>query len=135
MNARISDLVTSTLYSQDSYLLLTAFESANEVNMKNYLLKPHKRLEMCKGEVWLVKANGLRDCWRFIKDKYFVCIHFIMDAEKVVRNINQEELRGKESIAKYIQEADVCLGILTKRGNASIKSMVKVYGCEQPYLS
>lgn len=36
-------------------------------------------------------------------------------------------------IARYLYESDVCMGILTKRGNASIKSMVKVYKLENEY--
>lgn len=92
MNARIAEIVHSTLYSEDSYLLVTAFESFNEVVMKNYILKPHKRLELCKREVWLVKVNGLKDCWRFIKDKYFLCLHFVYDSTKVVRSISLEDL-------------------------------------------
>ena len=82
--------------------MVTAFESANEVSMKNYLLKPHKRLEICKGSVWLVRANGLRDCWRFIKDKYSLCLHFIYDSENLLRNISEEELQDQARIADYL---------------------------------
>lgn len=47
--------------------------------MKNYILKPHKRMEISRGQVWLVRASGLEECWRLIKDKYFLCIHLIYD--------------------------------------------------------
>jgi hypothetical protein len=73
--------------NKDSYLVCTAFESSNEVSMKNYILKPHKRLELCKGKVWVVQSGGLSECWRFIKDKQFLCIHFIYDSVKMIRNI------------------------------------------------
>jgi len=114
-------------FSPESYLVCTAFESANEAQMKNYILKPHKRREISRGHVWLVKAGGLAECWRFIKDKYFLCIHLAYDPQTMVRNIEPEDLRSESRILKFIEESDVCLGILTKRGNASIKSMLKVY--------
>ena len=37
------------------------------------------------------------------------------------------------SVARFIRESDIQLGILAKRGNASIKSMVKVYRLETLY--
>ena len=80
-----------------------------------------------------MRANGLRDCWRFIKDKYFLCLHFIYDPELLLRNISAEELQDQSRIAEYLYQSDLCLGLLTKRGNASIKSMVKVYGCDHAY--
>lgn len=83
----LSLLTRSTFFSPRSYFICTAFESANEVSMKNYLLKPHKRLEICKNNIWVVKSNGLWDCWKFIKDKYFLCIHFIYDGDTLLRNI------------------------------------------------
>lgn len=75
------------LFSENSYLVCTAFESGNEIAMKNYLLKPHKRLEIAKGQFWVVKSGGLKECWKFIKDKYFLAIHFIYDEHKLIRNI------------------------------------------------
>lgn len=45
----------------------------------------------------------------------------------MVRNIDPEDLKSESSILKFIEESDICLGILAKRGNASIKSMLKVY--------
>lgn len=40
----ISKIVNDKLFSENSYLVCTVFESGNEILMKNYLLKPHKRL-------------------------------------------------------------------------------------------
>ncbi len=36
-------------------------------------------------------------------------------------------------MAEFVRESDVQLGILTKRGNASVKSMAKVYRKEAEY--
>jgi hypothetical protein len=104
--------------------------------MKNYLLKPHKRLEIVKkngGDVWLVRANGLQDCWRFIKDKYFLCIHFIFDKDRMLRTISQEDINDVSKILSFIKYSDIHFGILTKRGNASIKSMLKVYKLDEEF--
>jgi hypothetical protein len=101
--------------------------------MKNYLLKPHKRLQICKSNIWVIKCGGLNECWRFIKDKYFLCIHFLYDNEKLLKNLDPKDLTDKAKIEQYIIDSDVCLGILTKRGNASIKSMLKVYKMDKEY--
>lgn len=101
--------------------------------MKNYILKPLKRLELCKGNVWVIKAKGLIEAWNFVKDKYFFCVHFIYDQDHLIKNIDPQDLESDEQIARFIYESDVCLGILTKRGNASIKSMLKAYRMEPDY--
>ena len=66
--------------------------------MKNYLLKPHKRLDICSGNIWLVKAKGLTDCWQLIKDKYFLCIHFMYDPEFLIKNIEPKSLSDPKKI-------------------------------------
>lgn len=38
-----------------------------------------------------------------------------------------------EVIRKFIEDSDVCLGFLPKKGNASVKSMLKVYKLEEHY--
>lgn len=101
--------------------------------MKNYLLKPHKRLQICKNKVWIVKG-GIQQCWRFIKDKYFLCVHFMYDSKSLVSPLQKtSETLTVEEIYDFIYKSDVCLGILTKRGNASVKSMLKVYKLEKQY--
>lgn len=37
------------LFGDNSHLVITAFESGNEINMKKYILKPQKRLQIAKG--------------------------------------------------------------------------------------
>ena len=110
--------------------MCTAFESSNEVLMKNYLLKPHKRLSLSKGEIWLVSAQGLRECWKFIKDKFFLCIHFVYDSNLILRTIDSEDLLNPESIKHFIYNSDVQLGFLTKIGKGSVNSIAKVYQLE-----
>lgn len=36
---------------------------------------------------------------------------------------------------KFIAQSDICLGFLPKKGNASVKSMLKVYGLESHYAN
>ena len=81
----------------------------------------------------MVRASGLKECWRFIKDKYFFCIHFIYDSNHMLRNISPEDVNDMSKVSQFIYESDVCLGLLTKRGNASIKSMAKVYKVDGEY--
>ena len=40
--------------SSKTTLVVTAFESVNEISMKNYLLKPHKREQIAEGKFWLL---------------------------------------------------------------------------------
>ena len=72
--------------SHNTSLIVTAFESINEIDMKAYLLKPHKRPKISQGKYWLLnKADNaksvLDQLWMFIKDKFFVCIHMAYDKE------------------------------------------------------
>ena len=55
------------------------------------------------------------------------------DTTTMVRNIDPEDLKDEENVLRYIQDSDICLGLLTKRGNASIKSMTKVYRFDSDY--
>jgi len=50
----IDNAVKNLLFNPQSYILCTSFESGNEISMKNYILKPHKRLEISKGKYWIV---------------------------------------------------------------------------------
>ena len=62
--------------------------------MKNYLLKSDQRLKISSGKYWLIrKAEGnsksvLDNLWKFIKDKYFLCIHLQYDEEYLLKTIN-----------------------------------------------
>ena len=75
----------------------------------------------------------------FIKDKYFVCIHFIYNHQSLIQTIDLPDLNQmtesvKNNLVKtFIEKSDICLGILPKRGNASVKSMLKVYKMEDHY--
>jgi hypothetical protein len=53
----IERICQKLLFSEDSVLVVTAFETANENAMKNYILRPHKRLELSKGKVWIIKGG------------------------------------------------------------------------------
>jgi hypothetical protein len=43
--------------SESTMLVVTAFESFNEVEMKSYLLKPHKRASIAQGKYWIIQKN------------------------------------------------------------------------------
>lgn len=55
-------------YNPNRILIVTVFEAVNEISMKNYLLKPHKRLEIADGKFYLVRQSNpnesiLTDLW------------------------------------------------------------------------
>lgn len=57
-------------------------------------------------------------------------IHFVYDSDSLLRSI---EDCSDEKVQQFIAESDICLGFLPKKGNASVKSMLKVYKLEEHY--
>jgi hypothetical protein len=121
-------------------LLITTFESFNEVEMKNYLLKPNKRLQIANGKYWIIRKDGtsksiLDHLWRFVRDKWFLCIHLVYDKDQLVKSLeipgDCKDLNGH--VADFVVKSDICIGLLPKRGNASVKSMLKAYKLEHCY--
>ena len=121
-------------------LLITTFESFNEVEMKNYLLKPHKRLQIANGKYWIIRKDRssksiLDHLWRFVRDKWFLCIHLVYDKDQLVKSLEiPEDCKDVNGlIADFVVKSDICIGLLPKRGNASVKSMLKAYKLEHRY--
>ena len=135
MNTTIQSLIDYLFYKQDNQVLVvTAFETINEIQMKNYLLKQPERLKIAGGKYFLITKQSdqqsiLENLWKFIKDKYFLCIHLKYDSDNLMRSIqlSSDEDKHDSEIVEFITESDVQIGILPKRGNASVKSMLKVY--------
>jgi hypothetical protein len=137
----LEELVQQSLDSlfftgENQTLVVTAFESVNEITMKKYLLKPHKRVQIADGKFWLVQYKQgqksiLDNLWQFVKDKYFVCIHLQYDTASFIKGFDGP----LDKISEFITNSDICIGILPKRGNASVKSMLKVYKLEDHYES
>ena len=86
----------------------------------------------------------MSDLWKFISDKYFICIHLKYDQNKLIKTFepsDQCSLMNKKNSASefeneakdFILKSDICLGILPKKGNASVKSMLKCYKQEDYY--
>jgi hypothetical protein len=59
MDLKIQKLIDDLFFkgSSNKIFIITAFESTNEVNMKNYLLKNHKRLSISGGKYWIIHKN------------------------------------------------------------------------------
>ena len=76
--------------------------------MKKYLLRPENRINISTGKYWLIrKAEGLDsildNLWRFIKDKYFLCIHLKYDANQLFQSIAIDPTKPEETqIEKFI---------------------------------
>lgn len=129
-------------YNPNRILVVAAFESINEILMKKYLLKPSKRLQIANGKYFLVRQSKqnesiLVDLWKYVKDKYFVCIHFLYDDQKFIKTFEpkQNSTNEMQEIKEFIVKSDICLGFLPKKGNASVKSMLKVLKLEDHYTS
>jgi len=120
-------------------LVITAFESFNEVEMKSYLLKPHKRASIAQGKFWIIRKNEeaesiFDNLWMFVKDKFFLCIHLMYDVNTLVRGFEpSSDDNMEEQINEFVQKSDICIGLLPKKGNASVKSMLKAYHLEGHY--
>jgi hypothetical protein len=120
-------------------LVVTAFESFNEVEMKAYLLKPHKRASIANGKFWVIRKTSdsqsiIDNLWMFVKDKFFLCIHLMYDPKSLVKSFEpSSDINLEVQIADFVLKSDICIGLLPKRGNASVKSMLKAYKMEDHY--
>lgn len=110
--------------------------------MKNYLLRPNKRLEIADGRFFVIKRSQndetiLQSLWKFVKDKYFLCIHLQYDENLFVKSFERkdESKTMVEEVKDFVVNSDICLGFLPKKGNASVKSMLKVYKLEDCYTN
>lgn len=54
-------------------------------------------------------------------------------SESLIKNIPSVDINDQEKLSEFIVKSDICFGILTKRGNASVKSMLKAYKLEESY--
>jgi hypothetical protein len=84
--------------------------------MKEYLLKPHKRillLEKNGGEIFLLEGqNGLRGLSPLISDKYFVFIHFIYDQKCFLKTFySQKDRVNNSDVFRFIQASDIHLSL------------------------
>ena len=63
-----------------------------------------------------------------------MCIHLKYDEEMLIKTFEPTDSNEFEKEATdFILNSDVCLGILPKKGNASVKSMLKCYKQEDFY--
>jgi hypothetical protein len=70
----------------------------------------------------------------FVKDKFFLCIHLMYDEKSLVKGFNPTSDNSmEEQIHEFVLKSDICIGLLPKKGNASVKSMLKAYHLEDHY--
>ena len=103
-------------YKNRGIFVVSVFEHEKEQLMKEYLLKPHKRIQILAnngGEIFLLQGeNGLRGISPLISDKYFVFIHFKYDSETFLRGFVKENYSvsdriSNEDIYLFIEKSDV----------------------------
>jgi len=76
----------------------------------------------------------MENLWMFVKDKYFMCIHLMYDEKRLVRGFEPTSKEGiEDQINQFVLKSDICIGFLPKKGNASVKSMLKAYHLEDHY--
>lgn len=66
-----------------------------------------------------------------------MCIHFHYDPKEFIKTFELKENNSDsiQEIKNFIVNSDICLGFLPKKGNASVKSMLKVYNLTDHYSS
>jgi hypothetical protein len=117
----IDNLITTELIN--SPVVAVAFESPDEVEMKNFLLFPSKRLEIAK-EIFILET--IDEIWKFSKDKFFFAINLLFDQNKGIRNFTIEELK-RHSNKELLEMSDIHVGILFRKATSGIKSVLKLY--------
>ena len=80
--------------------MVTCFESQREEEMKRYLLYPKQRAEIAKGRFWLVR-NPLTELWRFVKDKYFLCVHFRFNSDSLLESIGESP--SQQDVLRFVE--------------------------------
>jgi len=117
----IDNLITTEL--TNSPVIAVAFESPDEVEMKNFLLFPSKRLEIAK-EIFILET--IDEIWKFSKDKFFFAINLLFDQDKGIRNFTVEELK-RYSNKELLEMSEIHVGILFRKATSGIKSVLKLY--------
>ena len=78
--------------------------------MKEYLLKPHKRIKILQnndGEINLMRGfNGLRGLAPLIKDKIYMFVHFKYDEHQLIKSMNMESREDSSSMEDNDKDND-----------------------------
>ena len=122
----VDELFMELFVRGEQPILITAFESASELEMKNYLLKPDERWQIANERFWIILS--IKELWTFFKEKQFICIHLFTSQTQMVRNPEFKEFTREEA-RRLIELSDIQLGILIKSsGRVSVKTLVNQYG-------
>lgn len=66
-----------------------------------------------------------------------MCIHLMYDPQSLVTGFHYDkdlkERTLEDQVKDFVLKSDICIGLLPKRGNASVKSMLKAYKMEELY--
>ncbi|KAL4496210.1 hypothetical protein ABPG72_012947 [Tetrahymena utriculariae] len=111
--------------SSTQWLLCTYFESEDECLMRDYLLYPEKRWQLCKGKYFVVKT--VSDIWPLFIEKYFMCIHFFFDYKELIKCPQLKEF-SLEEVQNIIKYSNIQLGLLFKKSINGKKAFKKSLG-------
>ena len=95
--------------------------------IRDYLLKPEKRVAISKGRVLLIR--DYRDLWPLFFDKMFIIIHFFHDKREIIVNHASYNMDYK-SLMDLIVKSQFQLGVQLKKNLSGKKSFIKTLGTE-----
>ena len=112
--------------SKEKALICSVLDVEDEA-IRDYLLKPQKRPELCKGRIFLVR--DYHDLWPFFLDKLFIIVHFFHTKQDLITNYGVSGLNYDE-LMEFIKKSQFQLGILLKKNLSGKKSFIKTLGSD-----
>lgn len=110
-------------FDPNSYLLCCLLE-ADDIIIRDYLLKPEKRIQLSQNNYFLVKK--LDHLWPIFLDKYFLVIHFIYEDNQISNP--KFLLNDPNEIEQAVIKSNLHLGVLFKKNLSGKKIFVKTLG-------
>lgn len=119
-----------------SVFIVSAFEHEKECQMREYLLKPHKRIGILKnnaGKIYIIPGQlGIQGLSNIISDKLFAFIHLKYSSNTLFRTLSLEDFKQElqsdhREVIEFIEESDVQLTLAFRKTKTSVKSILECY--------
>ena len=119
--------VFKRLFTNGARPLVCTLLDSDDDAIRDYLLKPEKRVAISKGRVLLIR--DYRDLWPLFFDKMFIIIHFFHDKREIIVNHASYNMDYK-SLMDLIVKSQFQLGVQLKKNLSGKKSFIKTLGTE-----
>lgn len=119
--------VFKRLFSNGGRPLVCTLLDSDDDAIREYLLKPEKRVAISKGRVLLIR--DYKDLWPLFFDKMFIIIHFFHDKREIIVNHASYNMDYK-SLMDLIVKSQFQLGVQLKKNLSGKKSFIKTLGNE-----